>query len=45
MATLKKIEKTWTIIIEHQDGSRNDYRFNTKAEARRWAKLAGITLE
>ena len=44
MTILKKIDKTWTIIIEHEDGSRNDYRFNTKNEARRWAKLAGLDL-
>ena len=44
MATLKKIEKRWTIIVEREDGSRNDYRFNTKAEARRWAKAAGLEL-
>ena len=44
MATLKKIENRWTIIIEHEDGSRNDYRFGTKGEARKWAKLAGLTL-
>ena len=44
MATLRKIGKSWTIIIEREDGSRNDYRFDTKAEARKWAKLAGLTL-
>ena len=25
-ATLKKIEKSWTIIIERADGTTNDYR-------------------
>lgn len=44
MATLRKIEKFWVIIIENEDGTRNDYRFPTKTEARKWAKLAGITL-
>ena len=44
MATLKKIEKRWVIIVEREDGSRNDYRFNTKAEAHRWAKAAGLEL-
>ena len=44
MATLKKIEKRWVIIVERDDGSRNEYRFNTKAEARRWAKFAGLEL-
>lgn len=42
--TLKKIEKYWTIIIEREDGDRTDYRFNTKNEARRWAKPAGLEL-
>lgn len=41
-ATLKKIEKNWTIIIERNDGIRNDYRFSTKKEATAWAELAGI---
>ena len=44
MATLRKIESRWTIIVEREDGTRNDYRINTKAEARKWAKLAGLTL-
>ena len=41
-ATLKKIEKNWTIIIERNDGTRNDCRFSTKKEATAWAKVAGI---
>lgn len=40
--TIKKIEKFWVIIIEREDGTVNDYRFNTKAEAMRFAKAAGI---
>ena len=43
-ATLKKIEKGWTIIIERNNGTRNDYRFSTKKEATTWAKIAGIEL-
>jgi len=43
-ATLKKIEKFWTIIIEQRDGSRNNYRFATKREAQAWLKAAGIFL-
>lgn len=43
-ATLKKVEKFWTLIIERQDGTRSDYRFDTKAQARKWAKTAGIEL-
>ncbi len=42
--TLKKIEKFWTIIIEREDGTYNDYRFSTKREARAWLKAAGISL-
>lgn len=42
--TLKKIEKYWTIIIEREDGDWTDYRFNTKNDARRWARLAGLDL-
>lgn len=44
MATLKKIEKSWVIIIENADGTKNDYRFETKAKARQWANLAGLDL-
>lgn len=40
--TLTKIEKFWTLIIEHEDGTRNDYRFSTKVQAKRWTKTVGI---
>lgn len=43
-ATLAKIEKFWVIIIEREDYSRNDYRFNSKAEAKNWAKQVGIEI-
>lgn len=43
-ATLTKIEKFWMLLIEREDGSRNDYRFNTKAQAQKWAKAAGIEI-
>lgn len=43
--TLKKIEKVWVLIIEHEDGSRNDYRFTTKSAARAWAKLNGLAIK
>lgn len=42
--TLTKIEKFWTLLVEREDGTRNDYRFETKAQARKWAKTAGIEL-
>lgn len=41
-ATLTKVEKFWTLLVEREDGTRNDYRFNTKAQARSWAKAVGI---
>lgn len=41
--TLVKIEKNWTIVIEREDGTVNDYRFSSKKEALKWAKLVGIT--
>lgn len=41
-ATITRIEKIWTIIIEHNDGTTNDYRFSTKNEALKWAKVVGI---
>lgn len=43
-ATLTKIEKSWTIIIERADGTRNDYRFSTKREAMRWAAQTGFEI-
>lgn len=43
-ATLTKVEKFWMILIERDDGTRNDYRFNTKARATKWAKTAGIEI-
>lgn len=42
--TLTKIEKFWTLLVEREDVTRNDYRFETKAQARKWAKTAGIEL-
>lgn len=33
--TLKNVEKFWTLIIEWQGGTRNNYRFATKAQAER----------
>ena len=43
-STLKKIENYWVLIIEYDDGSRNDYRFRSKREAFDWTKLHGNTL-
>ena len=44
MATLKKIEKSWVIIVGHEDGGQNEYRFSTKTAATAWAKRAGLRL-
>lgn len=32
----------YVLVIAQADGTRNDYRFNTKAQLNRWLKLAGI---
>lgn len=44
-ATLKKIEARWSIILERENGPADVYRFNSKSEARRWAKFAGVELD
>lgn len=44
-ATLKKIEARWTIILERETGAADVYRFNSKSEARRWAKFAKVELD
>lgn len=35
---LMKIEGTWTVVGERNDGTRFDYRFNSKREAEKWMK-------
>ena len=40
-----KILKTcggYVLVIDRADGTRNDYRFKSKAQLNRWLKLAGI---
>ena len=39
-----KVGRGYILLIDHADGTRNDYRFKTKAELNRWLKLAGICL-
>lgn len=41
---LRKIEKNWVILITHEDGTCNDYRFKTKREAMNWARLVELSL-
>ena len=37
-----KATKGYILIINREDGTRNDYRFKNKAELNRWMKLAGM---
>ncbi len=39
---LKNQGKGYTLVISRGDGTRNDYRFNTKAELNRWLRAAKI---
>ncbi len=39
---VKALEGHYVLIINREDGTRNDYRFNNKAELNRWMKLAGM---
>lgn len=32
----------YVLLIDRADGTRNDYRFSSKAQLNRWMKLAGI---
>ena len=32
----------YVLVINRADGTRNDYRFTSKAQLNRWLKLAGI---
>ena len=34
----KNWEGFWVLILPHEDGTCNDYRFRTKREAQRWLK-------
>jgi hypothetical protein len=43
-ATLTKTSTCWLIVLEWDDGERNDYRFPTQTAARAWACRAGVTL-
>lgn len=38
---IRKTAEGYVLIINREDGTRNDYRFNNKAELNRWMKLAG----
>ena len=37
-----KAFKGYVLVINREDGARNDYRFKNKAELNRWMKRAGL---
>lgn len=37
-----KMQKGFVLVIHHEDGTQNDYRFSAKSELNRWMKLAGL---
>ena len=39
---IKNQGRGYVLSIDREDGTRNDYRFNNKAELNRWMKLAGL---
>ena len=39
---IKNQGRGYVLIIDREDGTRNDYRFNNKAELNLWMKLAGL---
>ena len=39
---IKNQGRGYVLIIDREDGTRNDYRFNNKAKLNRWMKLAGL---
>ena len=39
---IKNQGRGYVLIIDREDGTRNDYRFNNKAELNRWMKLDGL---
>lgn len=39
---IKKLDRGYIIIINREDGTRNDYHFKNKAELNRWMKRAGL---
>lgn len=37
-----KAAKGYVLVINREDGTRNDYRFKNKAELNRWMNKAGL---
>lgn len=42
---VKFSEGGYILIINREDGTHNEYRFSSKAELKRWMKLAGMKNE
>lgn len=42
MYEIKKAAKGYIVIITHEDGTVNDYRFTSKRELNAWMKKAGL---
>ncbi len=40
--TLQKHPRFWQVILRHDDGAVNVYRFATKREAQDWLRTAGL---
>ena len=38
----KSREGFWILLLKHEDGSINDYRYRTKTEAKNWLKAVGL---
>ena len=39
---IRKTSTGYLLLITHQDGTQNDYRFGTKKEMARWLRAAGL---
>jgi len=37
-----KVGRGYVLVITQENGTRNDYRFGSKAELNRWMKRAGV---
>ena len=37
-----KVGRCYILVIAREDGTRNDYRFGSKTELKRWMRRAGM---
>lgn len=44
MVKMVKVEKFWVLIINHEDGTVNDYRFKTQKAAKAYAARLGMEI-